>query len=92
MQPMKHEVTMSADLFQAQPEQIINLKHKLAQLGGKIDWDFIDGEIAPLYSEKEQPGIKKCFAIELPIVLLNAAMLPATQSRHGPSRSNGSLS
>jgi hypothetical protein len=27
--------------------QIINLKHR--QLAGKIDWDFIDGWIAPLY-------------------------------------------
>jgi hypothetical protein len=34
----------------------INLKHELAQLVGQIDWDFIDGEIAPLYSDKGRPG------------------------------------
>jgi IS5 family transposase len=26
------------------------MRHELAQLAGKIDWDFIDGEITPLYS------------------------------------------
>lgn len=31
--------------------QIINMKHELVQLVGKIDWDWIDGKIAPLYSE-----------------------------------------
>jgi hypothetical protein len=30
----------------------VALKHELAQLAGAIDWDWIDGEIAPLYSEK----------------------------------------
>jgi transposase, IS5 family len=29
----------------------------LAQLAGQIDWDFIDGEIAPLYSEKGRLGV-----------------------------------
>jgi hypothetical protein len=28
-------------------DQIINMRHELAQLAGKIDWDFIDDEIAP---------------------------------------------
>jgi IS5 family transposase len=46
-------------------DQIINLKHELAQLAGKIDWDLIDGEIAPLYSDKGRPGIPTRFAIGL---------------------------
>ncbi|MFK4492253.1 hypothetical protein ABIA45_007331 [Bradyrhizobium sp. USDA 336] len=29
-------------------DQIINMKHELVQLAGKVDWDWIDGEIAPL--------------------------------------------
>jgi hypothetical protein len=52
MRPKKPETTRSGDLFRARLDQIINLKHKLAQLAGQIDWDFIDGEIAPLYSDK----------------------------------------
>ncbi|MET4399312.1 IS5 family transposase [Bradyrhizobium sp. F1.2.1] len=34
-------------------------------LAGKIDWDWIDGEIAPLYSENGRPGIETRFMIGL---------------------------
>ncbi|MET4023040.1 hypothetical protein ABIC10_008181 [Bradyrhizobium sp. S3.2.12] len=33
------------------------MKHELFLLAGKIDWDWIDREIAPLYSDKGRPGI-----------------------------------
>ena len=46
-------------------DQIINLKHELAQLAEKVDWDWIDGEIAPLYSDKGRPGIETRFVIGL---------------------------
>jgi hypothetical protein len=36
-----------------------------AQLAGAIDWDWIDGEIAPLYNDKGRPGIPTRFAIGL---------------------------
>ena len=65
MRPKKSETTGSGDLFRARLDQIINLKHELAQLAGKIDWDWIDGEIAPLYSDKGRPGIETRFAIGL---------------------------
>jgi IS5 family transposase len=65
MRPKKPETTRSGDLFRARLDQIINLRHELAQLAGQIDWDFIDGEIAPLYSEKGRPGIPTRFAIGL---------------------------
>lgn len=65
MRPRKHETTRSGDLFRARLDQIINLKNELAQLAGAIDWDWIDGEIAPLYSEKGRPGIETRFAIGL---------------------------
>jgi IS5 family transposase len=35
------------------------------QLGGKIDWDWIDHEIAPLYNDKGRPGIETRFVIGL---------------------------
>ena len=57
MRPKKHETTGSGDLFRARLDQIINMRHELVQLAGKIDWDFIDGEIAPLYSDGGRPGI-----------------------------------
>ena len=65
MRPKKHQTTKSDDLFRARLDQIINLRHELAQLAGAIDWDWIDGEIAPLYSEKGRPGIETRFAIGL---------------------------
>ena len=40
-------------------------KHALVQLAGKIDWEWIDGEIAPLYSDKGRPGIETRFVIGL---------------------------
>src|SRR5450755_5176263 len=65
MRPKKPKTTRSGDLFRSRLDQIINLKHELAQLAEKVDWDFIDGEIAPLYSDKGRPGIPTRFAIGL---------------------------
>jgi IS5 family transposase len=65
MRPKKHEVTGEGDLFRARLDQIINMKHELVQLGGKIDWAWIDGEMAPLYSDKGRPGIESRFVIGL---------------------------
>ena len=36
MRPKKHETTGSGDLFRARLEQIINMKHELVLLAGKI--------------------------------------------------------
>uniref|UniRef100_UPI000560CCF4 IS5 family transposase n=1 Tax=Bradyrhizobium yuanmingense TaxID=108015 RepID=UPI000560CCF4 len=65
MRPKKHRTTGSGDLFRARLDQIINMKHELVQLAGKVDWDWIDGEIAPLYSENGRPGIASRFMIGL---------------------------
>jgi len=65
MRPKKHEATGSGDLFRARLDQIINMKHELVQLAGKIDWEWIDGEIAPLYSDQGRPGIETRFMIGL---------------------------
>ena len=56
MRPKQHATTGSADLFRARLEQIINMKHELVALAGKLDWTWIDGEIAPLYSDQGRPG------------------------------------
>ena len=52
MRPKKHATTGSGDLIRARLEQIINMKHELVLLAGKIEWQWIDSEIAPLYSDK----------------------------------------
>jgi transposase, IS5 family len=63
MRPKKHETTAEGDLFRARLDQIINMKHELVQLGGKIDWVWIDGEMAPLYSDKGRPAIESRFVM-----------------------------
>jgi transposase, IS5 family len=65
MRPKQHKTTGEGDLFRARLDQIINLKHELVQLAGKIDWQWIDEEIAPLYSENGRPGIETRFMIGL---------------------------
>jgi transposase, IS5 family len=65
MRPKRHEMTGSSDLFRARLDQVINLKHELVQLAAKIDWQWIDREIAPLYSDKGRPGIETRFVIGL---------------------------
>ena len=65
MRPKKHETTREDDLFRARLDQIINMKHELVQLAGKVDWGWLDGEIAPLYSDKGRPGIESRFVIGL---------------------------
>ena len=65
MWPKKHETTAEGDLFRARLDQIINMKHELVRLAGKVDWAWIDGEMAPLYSDKGRPGIEGRFVIGL---------------------------
>jgi IS5 family transposase len=65
MRPKKPEMTGEGDLFRARLDQTINLKHELVQLSAKLDWDWIDREIAPPYSDKGRPGIETRFVIGL---------------------------
>ncbi len=58
MRPKKRKTTGSNDLLRARLDQIINVKHELDLLAGKIDRDWIDEGIAPLYSENGRPGIE----------------------------------
>jgi transposase, IS5 family len=37
MRSRKHETTVEDDLFRARLDQIINIKHELVQLAGKIE-------------------------------------------------------
>jgi hypothetical protein len=43
MRPKKHETTEEEGLFRARSS---HMKHELVQLAGKLDWDWLDGEIA----------------------------------------------
>jgi len=65
MRPKKPRTTGEGDLFRAQLDHIVNMRHELVQLASKIDWDWIDDEIAALYSDKGRPGIETRFVIGL---------------------------
>lgn len=65
MRPKTHEPATHDDMFRARLDQIINMKHELVALAQRIDWAFIDAEIAPLYSDKGRPGIATRFVIGL---------------------------
>ena len=65
MRPNKPRATGEGDLFRPRLDQIINMKHELVQLAARIDWDWIDREVAPLYSDNGRPGIETRFVIGL---------------------------
>src|SRR5262245_12281075 len=65
MRPKQRETSRSDDLFRARLDQIINLKHELVRLAAEIDWAWIDGQIAPLYSEHGRPAVPTRFMIGL---------------------------
>ena len=65
MRPRKRATTGAGDLFRARLDQIINMKHELVQLAERLDWEWLDGEIAPLYSEQGRPGIENRFVVGL---------------------------
>ena len=49
----------------ARLDQIIDMKRGLVQLPERLDLEWLDGEIAPLYSEQGRPGIESRFVIGL---------------------------
>jgi IS5 family transposase len=65
MRPKKAPTMGEGDLFRARLDQIINVRRELVQLASKIDWDRIDHEMAPVYSDKGRPGIETRFVIGL---------------------------
>lgn len=65
MRPKQRGKSGEQDLFRSRLDQIINMKHELVGLAARIDWAWIDGEIAPLYSEKGRPGIETRFVVGL---------------------------
>jgi transposase, IS5 family len=65
MRPKQQKTTGEGDLFRARLDQIIDMKHELVQLAGRLDWDWLDAEIAPLYSDKGRPGIATRFVVGL---------------------------
>jgi len=65
MRPRKTEADGSGDLFRARLDQIIDMGHELVRLADEIDWDWIDAELAGLFSEDGRPATETRFMVGL---------------------------
>ena len=65
MRPKSTDQSGSGDLFRSRLDQIINMKHETVRLADEIDWDWIDDELADLFSETGRPAIATRYMIGL---------------------------
>jgi IS5 family transposase len=63
MRPRKREAEGSDDLFRARLDQIINIRHELFRLADRIDWAWIDDQVADCFSAEGRPGSETRFMI-----------------------------
>lgn len=56
MRPKEQRHSRHGDLFRARLDQIINMKHELVVLADKIDWAWLDAELADCFSDKGRPA------------------------------------
>ena len=57
MKPKKQERSRSDDLFRMRLEQMLDQRHALYRLAGKIDWTAVEERFGGLYAEEGRPGI-----------------------------------
>jgi hypothetical protein len=65
MRPEKPQTTGEGDLFRARIDQTINMEYELMRLAGATDWEWLDAEIAPLFSAKGRLASPTRFMIGL---------------------------
>lgn len=65
MRPKTAEPEPMDDLFRARLDQIINLRHELVQLARRIDWAWLDEEVAPCFSDGGRPGVETRYMLGL---------------------------
>ena len=68
MRPKQTRQGGSNDLFRARLDQIINMDHELVRLADKIDWQWIDAELAGRFSAKGRPATETRFMVGLLIL------------------------
>ena len=56
MRPKQQQKARHDDLFRARLDQIINMKHALVVLADKIDWAWLDDQLARSFSDKGRPA------------------------------------
>jgi IS5 family transposase len=56
MRPKQPNKTRQDDLFRSRLDQIFNMKHELVTLADRIDWDWLDDQLADCFSDKGRPA------------------------------------
>jgi IS5 family transposase len=56
MRPKQQQKARHDDLFRARLDQIINMKHELVVLAERIDWVWLDDELAGCFSDHGRPA------------------------------------
>ena len=65
MRPKQPERTDQDDLFKTRLDTFINLKHEFVQLADKLDWDWIDEQLADCFSDQGRPAEPVRFMIRM---------------------------
>ena len=65
MRPPKQRETGQFDMLRSRLDHIIDIEHEFVRLSREIAWDWIDEEIAPMFSDKGRPGLPSRFAVGL---------------------------
>ena len=68
MRPRKTKQSGSGDLFRSRLDQIINMDHELVKLARKLDWEWIDEQLADRFSDQGRPGTATRFMVGLLIL------------------------
>jgi IS5 family transposase len=56
MRPKQQQKARHDDLFRARLDQIINMKHELVVLADRIDWAWLDEQLAESFSDQGRPA------------------------------------
>jgi len=65
MRPRPPDPEPGDDLFRARLDQIINMRHELVHLGKRIDWAWLDEEVAPCFAKEGRPGVSSRYMLGL---------------------------
>jgi len=65
MRPKRSDDEPTGDLFRARLDQIINMRHELVQLAQRIDWAWLDAEVAACFSDEGRPGVSSRYMLGL---------------------------
>ena len=66
MRPKQQQKVRHDDLFRARLDQIINMKHALVILADKIDWAWLDDQLAACFSDQGRPAEPVRFMVRPP--------------------------